>query len=738
MIRTSSLRAKSSLALLMLGMSSSAFCQATAETGVNQLEDIVVTAQKRAQNIQKVPVAVSAISGEALGSRGLTNVEDLRTAIPGLNISINGGVALPFLRGVGNPGTTLGNESSVAIYVDGVYYSRLPAGVFSLNNLERVEVLKGPQGTLFGRNSSGGVIQIVTRDPEHDPSMRGSLGYGRFDTIEGNLYATTGLSDTIAVDLALSGRNQGSGYGKYVLTGHRTNYQDNFSARSKMLFEPSDNTRVTLGGFYTYSRNNFQSAAFPGTLSGFSSLPNTLPQPTLDFYDQPNDTEAFIRARTWGTSLKLEQEVSFARLQAITAYMKTNQYSITDSDFSSRPDGVATPSGYVKQFTQELQAASLSGSPVEWVVGFFYFNTVSEYDERTRFSSPSGALASLGGTAGFTSLGRQHVKSYAAYGQASYELLPRLKATGGLRYTWDRITADGALVRPNGTFLSNLPAGNSKVNKLSFRAALDYQFSDDVLGYASFSRGFKSAVFNLLTYNNVPNRPEQVDAYEVGFKSELFDRRVRFNAAAFYYEIQDPQVVLTRAPSIVFSNAGKSTVKGVEADLQALLATGLTARASANYLDSKYKDFGTIVNGVCVACAPSGAPNPNPPFGSISPLVGVVANGNQTPYVSKFTANIGLDYEFDAAIGKFLISADYSYNDGFFSEPDNFLHQKAFSIVNAQVKFNPTENLGFRIWGKNLLDKKYIERMNTNAGPAGYTYMPAAPLTFGAAIDVTF
>lgn len=703
----------------------------------DQLNEIVVTAQRREENISKIPIAVTAITGAALANRGLNNVEDIRAVVPGLNLSSNNGVILPFLRGIGNPGTTVGNEASVAVYIDGIYYSRLPAGAFSLNNIQRVEVLKGPQGTLFGRNSSGGVIQLVTLDPSHDTSARASLGYGRFDTVEGNAYATTGLSEKAAIDLSVSGRYQGKGFGVFTPTGNRTNYQDNFSVRSKLLLEPTEITKITLGGFYTYSKNNLAGNTFPGTVSGFSSQPNTTPQPAIGFYDQRNDAEAFLRAKTWGVSLTASQEASFAALKSITAYMDTDHVMLADTDYSPRADGVATPSGKVRQFTQELQASSLAGSTVQWVVGLYYYDTVSSYDERTRFSSPAGTLASLGGTVGFTSLGRQHSKSYAAYGQATYEILPKLKLTGGLRYTLDRIFANGGLFRPDGSVFgpARVP-GRFNDEKLTFRAALDYQFTPDLLGYASFNRGYKSAVFNLLTYNSTPSNPEVVDAFEVGFKGEALDRRVRFNIAAFHSTIKNPQVSITRAPTIIFSNAGKSEVNGVEGDVEARVMAGLTLRAAATYLDSTYKDFGQIVNGVCVACSPTAIPNFNAPFGATSGAI--VANGNQTPYTSKFTGNLGADYEFDSGIGTWMISADYQHNSGFYSEPDNFLRQSPFDLVNGQVKLSLNDHLGVRVWGRNLLNKKYYERMSANTTPAGFIYTPAAPFTFGGAVDITF
>jgi iron complex outermembrane receptor protein len=539
------------------------------------------------------------------------------------------------------------------------------------------------------------------------------------------------------MDFAVSGRHQGEGFGEYVSTGKRTNFVDNFSMRSKLLFEPSAQTSFALGGFYTYAKSNLSGNTFPGTLTGYSSLPNTTPLPPIGFYDQRSNIEPHQRQTTWGVSLTAEQETSFANLKSITAYMDTNSILLADTDYTERPDGQATPAGHIRQFTQELQASSLSGSDLQWVFGLFYYDTVSTYDERTVFNSPSGALASLGGTTGFISLGRQHVKSYAAYGQATYEILPRLSVTGGLRYTIDRIDASGGLFRPDGAVFGPVrPAGESNDERLTFRAAVDYKFTEDVLGYASFNRGYKSAVFNLLTYNQVPNLPEEVDAFEIGLKGDLFDRRVRFNVAAFHYTVKNPQTSITRAPTIIFSNAGESQVDGVEADFQIRVMPGLTLRAGAAYLDSRYTDFGEIINGVCVGCAPTAIPRFTPPFGGAAGSI--VATGNKTPYQSEFTSNLGLEYEFDTGIGTFLFNADYQHNSGFFSEADNFLREPGFDLVNAQIKLSMNENLAVRVWGRNLLDKKYFDRMNSNTTPAGFLFTPASPLTYGAAIDFRF
>ena len=284
----------------------------------DQIGDIIVTAQRRAENLQKVPIAITAFSAAALQARGLREITDLTAATPGLQIGNQNGLVQPFLRGIGNPASSVGNESSVAVYIDGVYYTTLASGFFSLPNVDRVEILKGPQGTLFGRNSSGGVIQLVTKDPSHDTSVRGSLQHGNYATTEGNLYATTGLGEKAAIDLSISGRRQAHGYGRSTTTGHRHSYSDNFSARSKLLFQPTDGTRITLTGLYGYSKASIQGNFFPGTTQGPLTPPAYI-VPKSGFYDTNDGQDSYTRFSQEGMTLKIEQDLSFAQLASTTA-----------------------------------------------------------------------------------------------------------------------------------------------------------------------------------------------------------------------------------------------------------------------------------------------------------------------------------------------------------------------------------------------------------------------------------
>lgn len=716
----------------------------TASGSSTQLQEIVVTAQKRRENLQRVPISVTAISGAALKDRAIENLTQLSTSIPGFQVQEFSGVLLPFIRGIGNSSVAIGNEPSVALYLDGIYFSRLPSTFFQLRNVERVEVLKGPQGTLFGRNSTGGVINILTRDPSYELRASGSIGYGNFNAVDGDIYISSKIANKVAADISVVAHTD-DGFGKNLTTGHRFGYADSVLARSKLLFEATDTTRFVVSGFYSWSRQSGLKGAFPGTAQTSTSDPTITERSTPDLGNIPNavtgDVFGYFNTlsnidtsdtfRLWGTSLRAEQELSFARLTSITAYSHLAETDNLDVDYGPTRDRYALLVGQVTQFSQELQLASLSASKLTWILGLYYYNSKSLYDTVNfsgfQFPIPISAPA------------RQKVLSLAGFAQATYEILPRLKLTGGIRYTSDKESASGEtflLLNPPINVVP-LPEGKKTVNRVTFKASADYQVNEHALLYTLFSRGFKSGNFNILTYNSTsPTDPENIDAYEAGFKLNLLARRVRLNGAAFYYKVGNPQVQLIRNATILYSNAGGSRVKGLELEAEALVAEGFTVRASGTYLDSKYTSYGRLdANGVLQDGAPTSTPLPR---GGAILGPPIDAAGRQTPLASKVTFDIGADYKWKTSIGEILLSADLYHNSGYFYEPDNFLRQDSFDILNSEIRYKPTEHTAIRIWGKNLLATQYSIAANTQGGSPGYPWIPAAPRTYGISAEFDF
>jgi iron complex outermembrane receptor protein len=635
-------------------------------------------------------------------------------------------IVQPYLRGVGSSVNTVGFESSVAIYVDGVYFPRLPSAFLSLANVERVEVLKGPQGTLFGRNASGGLIQILTSDPSLSKIVaNGSLSFGNYDILSGDLYASAPLGDKVAASITINGVHQGDGFGTNITTGHKTAYDNNLSLRSKLLFQASDTTKILISGYYIKSQTGLQGSAFPGTTQGFSTAPFAAYAPLPGFFDQRGDVDELAKSKGWGGSVKIEQDFDFAKLTSITSYQKINEFTDTDADYGPRDDVHAFLYGYTNTISQELQLASSPG-PFQWTTGLYFFRSQAKYDpvlfRGAVYSNPAVDI-----------FGDQTSRSYAGYAQGTLKITDQINMTLGGRYTHDKVSADGTtdIIFPGGTPITVAPSNpqTDKSNHFSFKAALDYSPVPGVMTYASFSRGYKAGTFAILPFNPAVTKAETLDAYEIGLKSELFDRHVRFNAAAFYYDIGNPQVQLLRSGSILLSNAQSARIKGIDVDIEAAPAHGLTMRLAATYLDAKYKRY---------TDAPSSPQNPTSPFGAVATPVLVDASGNQMVHAPKLTVSASVNYRVDTSFGELSFDGSYVYNSGFFWEPDNLLRQKRFGLIDGKVRLGLTENIGLSVWGKNLANKHYYAWAASQSGPPGYPYIGAPPITYGVTADFKF
>jgi|HubBroStandDraft_6_1064221.scaffolds.fasta_scaffold33835_1 iron complex outermembrane receptor protein len=713
-----------SAAASVLAWSSCAWAQTAPASGDVALQEITVTAQKREENLQDVPISIAAVTGAQLQARGVSNVNDLAIAIPSLDTENFNGLVLPFLRGVGNASTTAGNESSVATYVDGVFISRLPADFFDLANIDRIEVLKGPQGTLFGRNTTAGVIDIITKTPSlSTPDAFGSFSYGNFNAVAGSAYASTPISPKAAIDFSISGRRD-DGFGKNLTTGGGYGYIDSVIGRTKLLYEPTDTTKVTVSAFLSYSNSSIPKHPFPGTASVAEDDPSVVfTSANTPFYDDRSNFNAFDRFVVWGVNGRIDQSLSFANLVSITGYSDTEETVLVGSPTLKPAAGLANLRSPTRQVTQEFQLVNKPDSPIQWILGLYYYNNDAAYTGVPTLIGPAYGP-------GLILTGEQKAQSYAVFGQATYEILPHLKLTGGLRYTEDQTQADGFFGEATNppTPLANTPPGHVTVREPTYRAIAEYEFTRDIMGYFSYNHGFKSGNFNLLAYtSDVPTKPEIIDAYEVGEKAEFLDHRLRLNGSAFYYNIKNPQVQLEHEDTVVFSNAGASVVKGAEFDAQALIARGFDAHASVAYLDSRYTDYQN---------APASMPDLTTGFAVALPPIN--AAGHFMPLAPQWTTNLGFNYSIPSDVGPFVLTFDYYYNSGYYFEPDNLLHQGPYSLVNAQLRHDLNDHVSLRLWGKNLNGAEYTVAGSTQVGPLGYQTMPAPPRTFGVALDWKF
>ncbi len=677
----------------------------------NEVQDIVVTAQRTSESLQKVPIAVSAISSDQLVARGLTNTASLEGAIPSLTMNKIGTATVAYLRGVGSNATDPANEPSVATYVDGVYNPSPISNLFAFNNIERVEVLKGPQGTLFGRNATGGVIQIVTRDPNQALGMEASLEYGNYKTVSASAYLTGGIAPWLAADLAVTYTNRGDGFGRNLFTGAETFKKRDLALRSKWLLTPSDATRITIA--LSYSQ-------FNGSSLDFQQTPETravsgIPDPGR--FNVNSDVASVVKSMRYGASLKIEQDLGFAQFVSTTAYNKLKEpYFWLDTDTSPAPVILPNAKEGFWNYSQEFQLIGKSGR-LKWQVGAFLFKLKPNFD------------LFLGGFVAapfdhINIIGRPITNSVAGYGQATYDLTDDLHITAGLRYTHDRLRMSGETDGPTGTPLFVAVPQRTSTSKPTWRLALDYNVIPDVLGYVSYNRGIKSGGFNSSAPADPAFRPEILDAYEVGLKTMLFDRRLRFNIAAFYYDYKDLQVTVqnTSGTGNAAQNAAKARITGIDGDFEALLFPNFTLSGGFSFLNSKYREYRNPV-----VYHPSGA--------QILPAPDVT--GNDLVNAPKFTGNVSAAYRIPTSSGDFNIRGTVLRKAVSYATPDNAETFPAYTLVNGVVGWtSPDEHLGVQFWINNAFDKRYyITRIQTFFG---WLQTDADPRTYGVRVNLKF
>ncbi len=343
-----------------------------------ELQEIVVTAQRRSENLQNVPINVSSVSADELSSSGVTGVNSLAMTVPGLTTVRSAASTEIYIRGVGTTGGSAGQENAVATYVDGVYMPSQAGANFPFNNVERIEVLKGPQGTLFGRNATGGVVNIITRTPSHDPSLDAEVGYGNFNTATGSLYATTGLGAMTAADIAISYENQRDGFGRNLVSGEDANWHRNYGVRSKILFEPAENTRITLQGDYTEVDGDVPYRSFTPNSTQFFTGQVGWPHGFWDFESDLADPR--FKVKNWGLSARLEQNLGWSHLTGISAFRALSNNQSFDVDMSPLPLFSAFLDEQDRQFSQEINLASDNSSAVQWIGGLYYLQGPARFD----------------------------------------------------------------------------------------------------------------------------------------------------------------------------------------------------------------------------------------------------------------------------------------------------------------------------------------------------------------------
>lgn len=718
-----------------------------AGTGLS-VDEVVVTARRREENLKDVPVAVSAYSGETLARQGGADITVLQQTTPNITVQTARGsnsTLISYIRGIGQQDPLWGYEPGVGLYVDDVYIYRPQGAVLDVFDVERIEVLRGPQGTLYGRNTIGGAIKYVTKrlgDEAHG-KVRGTYGsYNQTDLlVSGQTPVGGGLS--VGGAYALYKRD---GYGKNLTTGAEHYNKDVQAIRLSAEYAPSEDLFFRLAYDHVQDDSNPRHGhrELPALVGGYK---------VLDEYDTQAGFGDSNSVETEGVSLTAQWNASeVLTLKSITASRKGHTDTVIDFDGTPLPT-LDVPAYYDdRSFSQELQAV-YSDDNVQGVFGLYYMN-----------SQASGEFDTIAGNLGLSIAdgGKVSTQSFAAFFDFSANLTERFKVSLGARATRDhkrsttfrlfylgatRSPFQGGTSRPILQTRTNYGA-QTTFSQFTPRVSASYELSDDLNTYVSYSKGFKSGGWDmrgdaLITPQTVNGyKPEVVDAYEAGLKGYLFDRRISFASAAFLSKYQDQQVstqvVVPSGIASSIDNAGSSTLYGVEFEAQAKITANLSGTVALGYIHAEYDTFNRFV--------PAGAPNPLNPT-TVIPAGGQVVNvadlyGFQnTP---EWTGNVSLTWRGQLAGGDLSITPMVSYRDAYqqFELPLPQLDQEAFTLVDLTAIWTaPGGHYKLAVTGKNLTDERY-RTGGYNFGVATYNnsvigfYGP--PRTVSASLEVAF
>jgi iron complex outermembrane receptor protein len=705
---------------------SAAFAEAQPQTqasaqpsGGAQVSEIVVTAQHRAERLNEVPIAITVKSAAQLERAGVTNIRDLTTVTPGLRLSGVGANALPAIRGIHSEQVDPGNDANVAIYLDNVYQSNPLANNMDLPDIDRVEVLKGPQGTLFGRNATGGAIRIFTRAPSFVPTGMLDASFGNLNTVSVKGFASGPL---LGEKLAgsLSGFYQRrEGLSDDIVKHHTAGGLESTAVRAKLLAKPTDDIDVTLIGGYSYRHDgdavlyqpldgNTTARLFPGAV---------IPTEPRQVSTNPGRSPS-VNAQTYSTSLNVEWRTDIGTVTSTSAYTHFRTDYDTDAD-ATNLDLIDYPI-WIKQrdISQELIFSSKKFGMAQLVAGAFYYNGDGRYD-------PLIVAGSLQVPTLYGWL-RQQTQAWATFGELTISPIEPVNIILGARYSEEKRHATGSYfltpTRPD-----PLPEiGEAKFSSFTPRASIRYTLPSDDNIYFTYSRGFKSGGFNIS--GGVPTdpfRPEIVDAYEVGLKTSP-RRGISANVSAFYYKYKDQQVLAAVNKLNVTSNAASSDIKGVDAEITSNPLEGLTLTVGASYLDAHFDQYPKAV---------FNEPIPGCLCGNATTIDSL--SGGQEPFSPKFTLGVTGSYHTTVEGGDLNGSVSVYHTSEFFFDPNARVGQGAYTTLNMRVGFKPHgTNLEIYGYGRNLTDTLHIETTFINNLSDGVTY--AEPRTVGFGVKYEF
>jgi iron complex outermembrane receptor protein len=699
--------------------------------GVASVEELVVTARRREETLKDVPVAVTAVTGERLEQQGARDITTLQQFTPNLTLQVARGsnsTLISFIRGVGQQDPLWGFEPGVGLYVDDVYIARPQAAVLDIYDIERIEVLRGPQGTLYGRNTIGGAIKYVTNRIGPETEARIKAQYGSYNEADVVASLKGHLTDQLAMGVTF-GHFGHDGYGTNLTTGAEQYDKDVNALRATLEWTPAENLFFRLAGDQVQDSSNPRHGHREVQALDFLGRPIPGGEPPANVYDTKAGAgdHNFVVAR--GVSLTGEWDVSEAiKLKSITAYRAGR----TDGpiDFDELPQAILdVPAHYNDhQFTEELQLL-YTGKRLQGVAGVFYLNATAAGAFDTVLSQANLTIA----TAGFVD-----TESWSAFADFTYDLTDSLKLDIGGRYTSDDKL--GHVFRQNFTGLISPLFGNTaavpglvrsnftndrKFSKFTPRVSLSYKFDPDLTGYVSYTQGFKSGGFDMradaiLTPSSVEGyAPEEVESYEGGLKGYFLDRRLSVNSAVFYAKYKNQQVTLqTPVGASIASqvlNVGRSHMYGAEFEGTAVITPNLTANASLGYIKAEFDEYKALDLSVT------------------PPVIRDFAGSRVFQNTPEWTGALNFVYRVDLGDhGSLALTPAVSYRDKFhmFEIPSQ-LDQGSYWLVDASLVWTSADDR-YRVGlhGTNLTDERYRV--------GGYNFPQSAGVLFGNSVSAFY
>jgi iron complex outermembrane receptor protein len=691
------------------------------------LETIVVTAQKRAQNLEDVGMAVAVFSGDALLEAGVTDAMQLQTVVPSLVFVSTGYAAQPYLRGIGSRQFAVGLEPSIATYIDDRYLARPFAAIFDMLDIQRVEVLKGPQGVLYGRNAAGGAIRAITTDPSAEPSLALAGRVGDYGAHRLRVTAGGPLSDTWRGQLTAA-TEQRDGFATNLVPGGRPMADDidRTAYRGKLLWDVTDAVTAKLAlswwKYKDWTGRDLTAAGVPEANRGVALYGGVTSYARNEFATALNGDNDLTEA---AADLRFDIRLDGLDLVSATTYTDNAFDQTLDVDVSSTTLVDLVASEESKTWTQEVQLLSRTGAKLSWLAGAYLYR--QDATNLYVFLDAVSAQPELPvGTDLSNGLQTVLTENYSAFAQVAYPFSSRWTATLGARWSREQKAATLANV-PRAVLNAPTPYADMRDwDELTPRAALEYR-SDFGLAYLSYSRGFKSGGYNYPASLNPVLNPETLDSYEIGIKSNVANDRLRLSSALFFYDFEGLQVTRGGAGAFLTTeNAASARVRGLEVDVSAALTPDLSLNAGIALIDSEYTAY---TAGVLV-------PLLTPPFGS-TPLPGGLDVRDESLLRSpERAASIGLRYERPLASGGHIpVSVDYSYKSDYYFDfspvaATEWLRQDAYGVLNVRAAYAAArDRWEIGVWGTNLTDTSYYEDAVLTSASSRVSY--ADPRMYG-------